>query len=178
MCLNSPHCQNTNCYQLLLLSTYFVYVEMALYCLVTMCELSINVCSLQGEFEGHTEIDISGTSADFLSFSNCLIEFSTKGFSLRQRPAIHYPKSLHHLSLELIDQSNQLITMQVEGVDFKITGDLEAFQKLSSFLESLSSLSPGEHFHLDWFADEDLLAPATSTSSFIFSVLTEDQSRI
>ncbi|MBT9395500.1 hypothetical protein KLP40_20210 [Hymenobacter sp. NST-14] len=143
-----------------------------------MCELSVNVCSLQGEFEGHTEIDISGTSADFLRFSYCLSEFPTKGFSLRQKPNIYYPKSLHHLSLDLVDQSNRLITMQVEGVDFKITGDLEAFQKLSSFLESLSNLSPGEHFHLDWFADEDLLAPATNTLSFIFSVLTEDQSEV
>ncbi|WBO84177.1 hypothetical protein [Hymenobacter yonginensis] len=143
-----------------------------------MCELSINVSSLKGEFEGHTEIDISGTTADFLSFSYCLTEFPTKEFSLRQRPTIYYPISLHHLSLELVDQSNQLITMQIEGVGFKITGDLEAFQKLRSFLESLSNLRPGEHFHLDWFADEDLLAPATTISSFIFSVLAEDQSRI
>ncbi|WP_139252460.1 hypothetical protein [Hymenobacter psychrotolerans] len=139
-----------------------------------MRELSINVCSLQEEFEGHTEIDISGTSADFLSFSCCLTEFPAKGFSLRQRPTIHYPTSLHYLSLELVDQSNKLITMQVEGLDFKITGDLDAFQKLRSFLESLSNLRPGEHFHLDWFADEDLLAPATDTLSFTFSVLAED----
>ncbi|MDF7814347.1 hypothetical protein [Hymenobacter sp. YC55] len=143
-----------------------------------MCELSVNICSLQGEFEGHTEIDISGTSADFLSFSYCLTEFPTKGFSLRQIPNIYYPKSLHHLSLELVDQSNRLITMQVEGVDFKITGDLEAFQKLRSFLKSLSSLSPGEHFHLDWFANKDLLTPATDTLSFTFSVLAENQRRV
>ncbi|TGD79765.1 hypothetical protein [Hymenobacter wooponensis] len=133
-----------------------------------MSEIAINL-SLQ---EAQYEIDLSGTAAQFASLVNRvnhLTKYSPDVLSLRYKPSA-YPTAMRQLWLEQVDQSNGLITVQVNDIILKLLGNSQAFYKLTVFLESLSNLRPGEHFHLDWFSNEDLLAPTTASMSFIFSM--------
>jgi hypothetical protein len=131
-----------------------------------MCEIAIHI-STQQEY---SEIDISGTEADFASAAKQLAERSTVVFALNLKPNIHFSLPMKHLSLETVNQSNGVITALIHGGEFKLVGDSLAFRKLADFVESLGNVPPGGHFHLDWFANADLLAPATADMSFIFSV--------
>ncbi|MBX0289516.1 hypothetical protein K3G63_03655 [Hymenobacter sp. HSC-4F20] len=131
-----------------------------------MCEIAINV----GLLQEYSEVDISGTAAGFVKLAGRLVKNSTGIFSLTLKRNAYFPVTISEVSLELVDQSEGLIDAQIHGTELKISGDSRAFQKLAAFLESLSCVPPGGHFHLDWFSDEDLLAPTTSTMSFIFSV--------
>ena len=129
-----------------------------------MYTIAINV-SMQKEY---FEIDISGNAVEFASFTNYLSKRPTDIFPLKSKPNAYFPKSMKSLSTELLEQSDGLIAVQIVNNDFRIIGDSQAFLKLVDFLESLPNLSPGEHFHLDWFSNESLLAPSTSNMSFIF----------
>lgn len=131
-----------------------------------MSLIAINVNSQQE----YSEIDISGTAAEFANFTEHLAKLSTGVLSLKSHPNLYFPISMDQLLIELMDQSDGLLTAQIIGTDFKLSGDPQAFRKLIDFLKSLPNLSPEEHFHLDWFANEDLLAPSTSTMAFIFSM--------
>jgi hypothetical protein len=131
-----------------------------------MCPIAINVSSHQE----HTEVDISGTHVDFASVTKQLTDLSTGMFPLKHLPNRYYPVPLSRLSIELLPHSNGVITALTEGAEFRLSGDAQAFQKLTVFLESLSNLPVGEHFHLDWFGNEDLLAPATADMAFVFSI--------
>lgn len=77
---------------------------------------------------------------------------------------------LHQVLIEPMSQSDGVVTVLLEEKALKLSGDAQAFQKLRAFLLSLSNLAAGEHFHLDWFANEDLLAPSTANMSFVFSL--------
>jgi hypothetical protein len=131
-----------------------------------MCEIVINTSTQQG----HSEVQISGTATGFAGLPNYLTDISARVYSLTRRPSAYYPVSISQLSLELVDQSNGLITAQINNAEFKLLGDASAFQKLADFLSSLLELRPGEHFHFDWFGNEYLLAPETATLSVIFSM--------
>jgi hypothetical protein len=131
-----------------------------------MCGIAINTSSLQG----HSEIDISGKVADFTRFAKQLPDLSSGVVSLRQEPSPYFPMSMSQVIVEPVSQSEGLLTARIEGAGLRLSGDGQAFRKLADFLESLSTLSPGAHFHLDWFANDDWLAPATATMSFIFSL--------
>ena len=133
-----------------------------------MSEIAINL-SLQ---EAQYEIDLSGTAAQFASLVNRVNRLTTCSpdvLSLRYEPS-PYPEAMSQLWLEQVDQSNGLIEVQINDTVLKLLGDSQAFYKLKVFLESLSNLRPGDHFHLDWFANEDLLASTTANMSFVFSV--------
>ncbi|MFC6225310.1 hypothetical protein ACFP2F_18830 [Hymenobacter artigasi] len=131
-----------------------------------MCEIAINI-STQEEY---SEIDISGTEADFASAAKQLAERSTGVFALNLKPNIYFPLPMKHLSMETVGQSKGVISALIHGAEFKLVGDSQAFRKLTDFVESLVNVPPGGHFHLDWFANADLLAPATADMSFIFSI--------
>jgi hypothetical protein len=131
-----------------------------------MSVIAINVNSQQG----YHEINISGTAVEFANLAEYLTNLSTGVLSLKNDSNPFFPISMDQLLIELVDQSDGRITAQVTDKDFKLLGDTQAFRKLIDFLESLPNLSPGEHFHLDWFANEDLLAPSTSNMTFIFSM--------
>jgi hypothetical protein len=131
-----------------------------------MCGIAINISSQQGHFE----IDILGATADFASLTKQLTIPAAGVFPLKYKPNTHFPVPMSHLSIEPVGQSKGVITALIEGAELTLSGDAQAFQKLTAFLESLSTLSPGEHFHLDWFANEDLLAPVTANMSFTFSI--------
>jgi hypothetical protein len=131
-----------------------------------MCEIAINT-NLHKE---QVEVEISGTCAGFATVTQQLVKLSTGVFTIKNMPNRYYPTQISRLSLETVVQSSGVITALVDGADFKLSGDVQAFRKLTDFLASLSSLSPGEHFHLDWFANEDLLAPATADMSFVFLI--------
>lgn len=131
-----------------------------------MPEIAINV-NLQQECY---EVNISGTAAAFATFTNHLINLSTAVYSLDKSPNIYFPTQLDRLSVRLVDQSSGLISVQIDNEEFNIVGDEQAFMRFADFAESLQNLSPGEHFHLDWFANENLLSPTTSNMVFIFSM--------
>ncbi|WBA44205.1 hypothetical protein [Hymenobacter canadensis] len=133
-----------------------------------MCEVAINI-STQQEY---SEIDISGNEADFASAAKQLAERSIGIFALKLKPNIHFPLPMRHLSMETVSHSSGVITALIQGAEFKLVGDSQAFRKLTDFVESLGNVPPGGHFHLDWFANADLLAPATANMSFIFSIKT------
>lgn len=131
-----------------------------------MCGIAINV----GLLQGHSEVAVSGTAAGFVKLAGCVAEISTGVCSLTPKRNAYFPVAVSEVAWEIIDQSEGLIAAQIHGTELKISGDSQAFQKLAAFLESLSCMSPRGHFHLDWFSNEDLLAPTASTMSFIFSV--------
>lgn len=131
-----------------------------------MIGIAINVSSNQEYFE----IDISGNNIEFTSFTKQLSKNQTGVITLKFEPDNYFPKSIKFLSTALLEDSDGLITAQVIDDEFKLSGDSLAFQKLINFLESVPNLSPGEHFHLDQFDHEDLLAPITSNMSFVFSM--------
>ena len=131
-----------------------------------MSKIAINI-SLQQE---HFEIDISGNAAGFANLTDYLSRSPTGVFPLKSSPNTYFPMSIKILSTKLVEQSKGLVTAQVSDAELRLMGDPKAFLKLGAFLESLQNLSPGEHFHLDWFSNEDLLAPNTSNMSFIFSI--------
>jgi hypothetical protein len=110
-----------------------------------MCGIAINISSQQGHFE----IDILGATADFASLTKQLTIPAAGVFPLKYKPNKHFPVPMSHLSIEPVGQSKGVITALIEGAEFMLSGDAQAFQKLTAFLESLSTLSPGEHFHLD-----------------------------
>jgi len=129
-----------------------------------MSEIAINISEPQ---EG-VEINISGNASAFTALADHLSKNTTSILLLKSEPNAYFPRKMEFLSTVLLEQSNGLITVQVIDAEFRLVGDSQAFQKLGSFLESLENLIPGEHFHLDWFANGDLLAPDTADMSFIF----------
>ncbi|TGE20988.1 Imm32 family immunity protein [Hymenobacter metallicola] len=131
-----------------------------------MCEIAINTSVCQGEYE----IDISGTSAEFADVTKQLKALSRGVFPLKHQPNTYHPVAMRQVVIEPVGHSNGVVTAQIEGAEFTLSGDAEAFRKLSAFLTSLSNLSAGEHWHLDWFANDDLLAPATAHMAFVFSI--------
>jgi hypothetical protein len=135
-----------------------------------MIGIAINVSSHQEYFE----VDISGNNIDFTSFVKQLLNTLSKNqtgvITLKIEPNTYFPKPIRYLSTALLEDLDGLITVQIIDDKFKLSGDALAFQKLINFLESVPNLSPGEHFHLDQFDHEDLLAPITSNMSFIFSM--------
>jgi hypothetical protein len=134
-----------------------------------MCEISINASSQEEDYE----INISGTCAEFANAKKQLNGLTGGVFALKHRLETYCPLSIRHVVIEPVGHSNSVVTAVIEEEAFKLSGDAHAFRKLSEFLASLSNLSAGEHFHLDWFANADMLAPTTANMSFIFFIEAE-----
>jgi hypothetical protein len=133
---------------------------------LSMCDIAINTNLFQDEYE----LAISGTRAEFTHVTKQLKDLSEGAFALKYKPDKYYPLPIHQVLIAPISQSDGVVTVLIEEKALKLSGDAQAFQKLSAFLLSLSNLAAGEHFHLDWFANEDLLAPTTANMSFVFSL--------
>lgn len=131
-----------------------------------MCEIAIKTSLHQGEYE----IGIWGTRAEFANLTKPFTGLSRRVFLLKLLPEPYYPVPMQQVVVEPVVHSNGVVTVQIDGSEFTLSGDAQAFLKLTAFLESLSNLSIGEHWHLDWFDNEDLLAPATANMSFVFYI--------
>jgi hypothetical protein len=131
-----------------------------------MLGITINV-SMQHECY---EIDISGTATEFARLPACLLKAPTNTFALENKTSPYFPVALRQVLLQVVDESQGLLTAQISDAKLKLSGDALAVQRLNGFLSSLQNLRPGEHFHLDLFGNEDWLSPATSAMSFIFSI--------
>lgn len=131
-----------------------------------MCEIAINISTQQVP----SEIEISGSEAAFANAAKQLAERSTGVFALNPKPNRYFPLPMRHLSMQTVSHSNGVITALMQGAEFRLVGDSRAFRKLTDFVESLANVPPGGHFHLDWLANADVLAPATAEMSFIFSI--------
>lgn len=133
-----------------------------------MCEIAINTSSHQEQSE--IEISISGTCAEFASASKRLNGLSTGVFPLKHKLDRHYPVLMRQLTIKPMHQSNGVITARIDGAALNLSGDTQAFGKLTEFVANVSTLDAGGHVHLDWFANTDLLSPATDNMSFVFYI--------
>jgi hypothetical protein len=133
-----------------------------------MCEIAINT----GPHQEHSEIEISisGTCAEYASASKNLNGLTTGVFPLKHKPNKYYPLIISELSVDMMSQSNGVFVAQIEGAELRLSADSQAFRKLTEFLANVSTLDAGGHVHLDWFANPDLLAPATDNMSFVFYI--------
>ena len=107
-----------------------------------MCGIAINISSQQGHFE----IDILGATADFANLTKQLTIQAAGVFPLKYKPNTHFPVPMSHLSIEPVGQSKGVITALIEGAEFTLSGDAQAFHTnslvvpLAVSLEEPSSL--------------------------------------
>jgi hypothetical protein len=133
-----------------------------------MCEIAINTGPHREDSE--IEIAILGSCAEYASVSKNLNDLPTGVFPLKHKPNKYYPLTISKVSIERMDQSNGVIAVQIDGAELRLSGDSQAFRKLTEFLANVSTLDAGGHVHLDYFGNPDLLAPATDNMSFVFSI--------
>ena len=106
-------------------------------------------------------IAISGSADALLSLGRALSEGKDIQFKAEEIPSRFYPILLRGFSFNLLSTTEALLEVVVEAQQLHISGGAKTAEKLGQSLLNFFSgeVMPGEHFHLDFFEGNGILAP-------------------